>query len=126
VLDATTPEDAAAIMRRMRDLALTADPAVAIPAARVYFERTLGKAADPVEVDRLDLDELKLMLLRPFALEIILHGLDAVGADQALAFLKAAAEVKGAEAIGGKLNTDKVRLLDDLRRAAVLGRAKGN
>jgi hypothetical protein len=89
-LEATTPEDAAAVLRRMRDIALSGDPAVAIPAARVYFERTAGKVADPVDVDQLDDQELRAMLRRPFGIELILSAMEGFAPGVALEFLKAA------------------------------------
>jgi hypothetical protein len=99
VLAATSPDDAAAVMRRMRDLALTGEPAVAVAAAKVYFERAVGKPAQPASPDAVDLEEVRLLLQRPLAEQVLMCGAGAVPADLAADWLRLVAAVRGDRAL---------------------------
>jgi hypothetical protein len=118
-LSAITPEEIGQVARKMLAQALAGDAA----SAKLLLLYSIGKPLPAGDPDHAELDELRLMLLRPLALQIILHGLEAVNPDEALAFLKAAADKRGGDVVG-QLDKGKLALLEDARRAAVLGRAK--
>jgi hypothetical protein len=69
LLDAVGPEDVAQVARKLRDLALAGD----VAAAKVVLSHVIGKPAQAVHPDRLDLDEVKLLLESPLGTEVLTH-----------------------------------------------------
>jgi hypothetical protein len=63
-----------------------------VQAAELIFKYALGRPSPGVDVDRVTsgLDELQLLLARPFALQVVLSGLEAVTPGVACQFLNAA------------------------------------
>jgi hypothetical protein len=69
LLDAVGPEDVAQVARKLHELALAGD----VPAAKVLLAYVVGKPAQAVHPDRLDLDEVKLLLESPLGTEVLTH-----------------------------------------------------
>jgi hypothetical protein len=61
VMEACSPADVQAVMRRLHQLALGGD----VPAARTYLEYTLGKPAPLANPDDLDSDEVRVLMDGP-------------------------------------------------------------
>jgi hypothetical protein len=59
----------AQVARKLRDLALAGD----VAAAKVLLSQVIGKPAQAVHPDRLDLDEVKLLLESPLGHEVLIH-----------------------------------------------------
>jgi len=84
LLSAIGPEDVACVARALRDQALAGD----VAAAKVLLLYVVGKPAEAADPDRLDLDELGLMLAQPFKAQLLAHMLRGVDPAVALAFLR--------------------------------------
>jgi hypothetical protein len=69
LLDAVGPEDVAQVAKKLLALALAGD----VAAAKVLLAYVVGKPAQAVHPDRLDLDEVKLLLESPLGTEVLTH-----------------------------------------------------
>jgi hypothetical protein len=67
-----------------------------VQACELVLRYALGRAAPAVDVDRVTsgLDEVRLMLQRPFGMELVLYAMEAFPPAVALEFLKAAHSAK--------------------------------
>jgi hypothetical protein len=61
LLEAIGPEDVAAVARKLRDMALAGD----VPAAKVLLSYVVGRPAEAVDPDRVDVDEVNLLMESP-------------------------------------------------------------
>jgi hypothetical protein len=69
LLDAVAPEDVAQVAKKLLALALAGD----VAAAKVLLSHVIGKPPQAVNPDRLDLDEVKLLLESPLGTEVLTH-----------------------------------------------------
>jgi hypothetical protein len=83
LLDAVSAGDVAAVGRKLLEQALGGD----VAASKVLLAYVVGKPAPAADPDRLDLDELRAMLERPFRAQLVLHALEAVDPAPARDFL---------------------------------------
>jgi hypothetical protein len=105
-----TADDTVRVMRRLHDAAINGD----VPAAKVFLSYTLGKPAEQADPDRLNLDELALLMAAPTDTETLLHALNVVPTAEALEALKG---IQAAKTPGKWMGTDDDDLDDDDRNA---------
>jgi hypothetical protein len=123
LLDAVSPEDVGRVARNLYELAIAGD----VAAAKVLPAYAVGNPAPAPDPDRLDLDELGLLLAQPLTAQLVLYGLGGVDPAAALAFLRhvAARREPSADAIlDGCQGTVGAMQLASLQKRAVEARAK--
>jgi hypothetical protein len=108
------------VARKVRDQALAGD----VAAGKVLLSYVVGKPAPAADPDRLDLDELQLLLERPFAVQLLLHAIEGVEPAAAVAFRRDIAAAKEGQVLKHAEDKEKLRLLATLRDKAVEARAR--
>jgi hypothetical protein len=121
VLRVVGPEQVEQLTRGLLGRALDGD----LDAARVLLSYSVGRPGEVADPDDQDGDELRRLLKRPLALEVILSALEGVDPARVIDHIKDAHAKKPADptaALGDKI---KLELLAQLRRLVVVERAKG-
>jgi hypothetical protein len=119
LLDAVSPEEVAAVGRKLTEQALAGD----VPSAKVLLSYVVGKPAESPNPDRVDLDELRLLLAAPMKLELLAMALEGTTADVALDFIRKLMEPRqsiegitdAAKSLGGASNL--IDVIKNLYRA---------
>jgi hypothetical protein len=84
LLDAVSDEDVATVGRKLKEMALAGD----VAAAKVLLSYVVGKPAPTADPDRLDLDELAVLMAGPLKLELVAQAFEGVDPAVALDFLR--------------------------------------
>jgi hypothetical protein len=121
ILKVVGPEQVEQLIRTLLQRALCGD----LDAARVLLSYSVGRPGEVADPDDVDGDELRRLLKRPLALEVILSALEGVDPARVIDHIKDAHAKKPADptaALGDKI---KLELLAQLRRLVLVERARG-
>jgi hypothetical protein len=96
-LDVVSADAMRRLAGKLLEQALAGDTA----AAKLVLEHALGRPAEAVNPDALDLDEVRLLLRLPHKTELVLHGMEAVDGLTALVYLQSTATTEPRKVLDG-------------------------
>jgi hypothetical protein len=121
LLDAISPDDVAAVARQLQKQALAGD----VAAAKVLLVYVVGKPAEAADPDRLDLDEVRMLLAGPWKIELLARALEGTAPAEALAFLQQTAGTTFQTIVDAGKDMSGARRLHDFLAQICAARAKG-